>query len=82
MRIVTLSENAVSEDLAVRWDGLVGEWGLSILVVVDDHRILLDAGASISTVRNAESMGIDLFKVDKIVLSHGHWDHTGACGMY
>ena len=80
MRIVTLSENTVSENsgLAMRLSGGLGEWGLSILVEADDYKILLDTGASISAIRNAELMGIDLSGVDKIVLSHGHSDHTGG----
>ncbi|RZN73374.1 MAG: MBL fold metallo-hydrolase [Candidatus Methanolliviera hydrocarbonicum] len=80
MRIVTLSENTVSENSspAVMLGGGLGEWGLSILVEADDYKILLDTGASISAVHNAELMGIDLSGVDKIVLSHGHFDHTGG----
>ena len=79
MKIITLSENTVSENShpAVLMGG-IGEWGLSILVEVDDQRILLDTGASISAVHNAELMKIDLSGVDKIVLSHGHYDHTGG----
>ncbi len=40
--------------------------------------ILLDTGTSFSAVHNAETLGIDLSRVDKIVLSHGHYDHTGG----
>jgi len=80
MRITTLSENTVSENscLVVMLGGGLGEWGLSILVEADDQKILLDTGASISAVHNADLMGIDLSEVDKIVLSHGHFDHTGG----
>lgn len=80
MRITTLSENTVSENscLAVMLGGGLGEWGLSVLVEADDQKILLDTGASISAVHNADLMGIDLSEVDKIVLSHGHSDHTGG----
>jgi len=71
IKITTLSENTANI-------GYLAEWGLSILVTVDSLNILLDTGASISTVHNADKLGIDLSKVDKIVLSHGHYDHTGG----
>ena len=79
MRIVTLSENTVSENSSpVVLKAGIGEWGLSIMVEADGHNILLDTGANISAAHNAELMGIDLSRVDKIVLSHGHYDHTGG----
>ncbi|MBN1856612.1 MAG: MBL fold metallo-hydrolase [Dehalococcoidia bacterium] len=72
IRISTLAENTAS------WVDLLGEWGLSILVDTGDQRILLDTGSSDVTVRNAAAMGVDLSTIDKIVLSHGHFDHTGG----
>jgi 7,8-dihydropterin-6-yl-methyl-4-(beta-D-ribofuranosyl)aminobenzene 5'-phosphate synthase len=71
IRITTLSENTASY-------GILGEWGLSILVEVEDLRILVDTGLSFSAVHNAQKMGIDLSTIDRIVLSHGHADHTGG----
>ncbi|MFH1003545.1 MAG: MBL fold metallo-hydrolase, partial [Chloroflexota bacterium] len=59
---------------------LLAEWGLSILVETDGATVLLDAGRSLSVVNNTDVLGIDLDKIDKIVLSHGHFDHTG--GLY
>ncbi len=69
--ITTLSENTAGY-------GFLGEWGLSILVEADGKKVLMDAGAGISTVYNAERMGIDMASIDTIVLSHGHADHTGG----
>lgn len=71
VRITTLSENTANI-------GFLAEWGLSILVTTDNLNILMDTGASISTTYNADVLGVDLSKVDKIVLSHGHFDHTGG----
>jgi 7,8-dihydropterin-6-yl-methyl-4-(beta-D-ribofuranosyl)aminobenzene 5'-phosphate synthase len=71
-RIITLSENSV----AVPY--VMAEWGLSILVESPEGSILLDAGASTSVVHNADILGIDLCKIERIVLSHGHFDHTGG----
>lgn len=56
----------------------MGEWGLSILIETDEANILLDTGQSISASHNADILGIDLREIDKIVLSHGHYDHTGG----
>ena len=72
LRVSTLSENTASIG------EFLGEWGLSVLVEADTTKILLDTGATISAVHNAESLGINLSMIDKIVLSHGHYDHTGG----
>jgi 7,8-dihydropterin-6-yl-methyl-4-(beta-D-ribofuranosyl)aminobenzene 5'-phosphate synthase len=72
LRITTLSENTAG------MGEFLAEWGLSILIETDSLKILLDTGTSISAVHNAEALGIDLSKIDKIVLSHGHYDHTGG----
>jgi len=71
IKISTLSENTANF-------GFLAEWGLSLLVEVDEARILFDTGLSFSAVHNARLMGIDLSKIDCIVLSHGHADHTGG----
>ena len=71
IRITTLSENTANY-------GVIAEWGLSILVEVDETSILMDTGLSFSAVHNAGRMGVDLTTIDSIVLSHGHADHTGG----
>jgi 7,8-dihydropterin-6-yl-methyl-4-(beta-D-ribofuranosyl)aminobenzene 5'-phosphate synthase len=71
IRITTVSENTANF-------GFLAEWGLSILVEVDGMRILMDTGLSFSAAHNAKLMGIDLSTIDRIVLSHGHADHTGG----
>lgn len=71
IRISTLSENTASY-------GFLAEWGLSMLIEADGIRILMDTGRSFSAIHNAQLMGIDLATIDRIVLSHGHADHTGG----
>ncbi len=73
VRITTLSENTATF-------GFLAEWGLSILVEVEDKKILMDCGMSISAVNNAQLLGVDLSSINCIVLSHGHPDHTGGLG--
>ncbi|MFP4640826.1 MAG: MBL fold metallo-hydrolase [Dehalococcoidia bacterium] len=72
IKITTLSENTANTDR------MIAEWGLSILIDVDGFRILFDTGASFSTVYNAQLLGVDFSSIDKIVLSHGHFDHAGG----
>jgi 7,8-dihydropterin-6-yl-methyl-4-(beta-D-ribofuranosyl)aminobenzene 5'-phosphate synthase len=72
LRLTTLSENSVARG------NFLGEWGLSVLVETETGNILLDTGRSVSTTYNADTLGIDLRRIDKIVLSHAHYDHTGG----
>lgn len=56
-------------------DGFGSEHGLSFLIEADQKKILFDTGASDLYIKSALKLGIDLEEVDRIVLSHGHWDH-------
>ena len=56
----------------------LAEWGLSILVETDGVNVLLDTEKSMSTSNNANALDIDLGGINKIVLSHSHFDHTGG----
>ncbi|HEY41276.1 MAG TPA: MBL fold metallo-hydrolase [Dehalococcoidia bacterium] len=71
VRITTLSENTANY-------GFLGEWGLSILVEADGVQVLMDTGLNLSAAYNAQVMRLDLSTIDRIVLSHGHADHTGG----
>ncbi|MGA2122055.1 MAG: MBL fold metallo-hydrolase [Methanoregula sp.] len=62
---------------------LLAEHGLSCLVRVfagrSEHAILFDAGLSRDCLfHNTREMGLDLSAVEAVVLSHGHFDHTGG----
>jgi 7,8-dihydropterin-6-yl-methyl-4-(beta-D-ribofuranosyl)aminobenzene 5'-phosphate synthase len=71
IRITTLNENTAG-------GGCLAEWGLSMLVEADGLKILFDTGSGIAAIHNAQLLGVDLATVDRIVLSHGHYDHTGG----
>jgi len=62
-------------------DGFVCEHGLSFLLESDDAVILFDTGESGAFLDNAARMGCDLGKVTHVVLSHGHFDHSGGLGV-
>ena len=72
VRLTTLAENTAAES------GMLGEHGLCILVEAHGRRVLLDSGQTHTAVHNARALGVDLTRVDAIVLSHGHVDHTGG----
>jgi 7,8-dihydropterin-6-yl-methyl-4-(beta-D-ribofuranosyl)aminobenzene 5'-phosphate synthase len=70
--ITTLVENTAGNPL------VVGEWGQSLLIEADGNKILFDTGPTGMILKNAAAMGADLGSVNKIVISHGHYDHTGG----
>jgi len=55
-----------------------GEHGLAVLIETGTNRILFDAGPSDVVVHNLGLLGIHPRELDAIVLSHGHYDHTGG----
>ena len=58
------------------------EHGLSFLLEVGSKVILFDAGASEAAFRNAERLGLPWRRISRIVLSHGHQDHTGGLAAF
>ena len=58
--------------------GLLGGHGLALLVRTTGSCLLLDTGDSAETWENADRLGVDLGEVSCLVLSHGHYDHTGG----
>jgi 7,8-dihydropterin-6-yl-methyl-4-(beta-D-ribofuranosyl)aminobenzene 5'-phosphate synthase len=65
------------DDLCPR-RGLKGEHGLSLYIESDNSSLLFDSGSSDAYIKNAHFLGIDLSKLDAVVLSHGHYDHGGG----
>lgn len=72
VKLTVLSENRVSDP------NLQAEQGLAILVETEHDAILFDTGQTDVLLHNARTLNIDLSRVNKIVLSHGHYDHTGG----
>ncbi len=68
MEVKIILDNTVSN---LRPKGLIAEWGFSALV----GDVLFDTGQR-QTLENMRLLGIKDFSC--IVLSHGHYDHTGA----
>jgi 7,8-dihydropterin-6-yl-methyl-4-(beta-D-ribofuranosyl)aminobenzene 5'-phosphate synthase len=58
--------------------GLLAEHGISFLIESGNKKLLFDTGQGQALKHNAQCLGIHLESVDSIVLSHGHYDHTGG----
>ena len=72
MRIITLVENTCGHE------NCIAEHGLALYIETVKHKLLLDTGQTDAVVKNAEVLGIDLTAVDTVILSHGHYDHSGG----
>jgi len=60
-------------------EGIESDWGFSCLIEGMEKAILFDTGAKSDLLsRNADRLKVDLNKVDVIVISHNHGDHTGG----
>jgi 7,8-dihydropterin-6-yl-methyl-4-(beta-D-ribofuranosyl)aminobenzene 5'-phosphate synthase len=72
--VTTLVENSVAQS----GRGLLAEHGLSFYIEAGDRKILFDTGQNLAISNNARVLGIDLNQIDTVVLSHGHYDHSGG----
>lgn len=73
IRVTTLIENSMGEHLALK-----NEHGQSFCIETPEHTILFDTGQSDQFIHNAKRLRIDLSKIEFVVLSHGHYDHSGG----
>ena len=58
--------------------GLLAEHGFSVWVEVAGRRLLFDTGQGPALAGNPGKLGVALHAADTLVLSHGHYDHTGG----
>ncbi len=72
-----ISITCLVEDRATE-PGLHKEHGLSFWITADGHCILFDTGQGGALESNAHVLGVDLESAAAVVLSHGHYDHTGG----
>lgn len=60
-------------------EGGKADWGFSCLIEGAEKTILFDTGTkSDILLHNVDLLGVDLTKIDMIVISHNHGDHTGG----
>lgn len=72
MKIINLIENTKGSN------SCLFEHGLSFYIEVTGRKLLIDTGATEAFITNAQKLGVDLAKVDHMILSHGHYDHAGG----
>lgn len=72
VRLTVLIENSVSRPR------LLAEHGVSFYLQTARHTVLFDTGQSDVLRHNAQMLDLPLAAVDAVVLSHGHYDHTGG----
>jgi len=72
IRITTLVENTA------RGRDILAEHGLAFWIEAGPKRVLFDTGQGQVLAHNASKLGIPLQLAEAIVLSHGHYDHTGG----
>ncbi len=76
MKITTLTDNLVYKN------SLCAEHGLSLYIELEDNIILFDTGQSDIFYNNSKILGKDISKVNHLIISHGHYDHTGGIDTF
>ncbi len=72
MTVTVLIENTTHQP------NLIAQHGLSLWLEVGEEHVLIDTGQDGCFLQNAQTLGIDLAAITQVVLTHGHYDHTGG----
>jgi 7,8-dihydropterin-6-yl-methyl-4-(beta-D-ribofuranosyl)aminobenzene 5'-phosphate synthase len=73
VRLTVPCDNAVGPQL-----GLLGEHGFACFIETSSGNYLFDTGQGLALLNNCRVLGKDLGTVRGVILSHGHYDHTGG----
>ena len=77
VKFTILYDNYVFEE------GTDADWGFSCLIEGTEKTILFDTGTRSDILfRNIERLDVDVSKVEQIVISHDHGDHTGGLAAF
>lgn len=72
MKVINLIENIQGKQ------NVLFEHGLSFYIETEGHKLLVDCGQTVAFLENAKTLQVDLEKIDTVILSHGHYDHSGG----
>lgn len=72
MKVIFLVDNYVDKP------ELCAEHGFSCWIKYNEKNILFDVGQTENIYKNGKILGLDFSQLDCVVLSHGHYDHTGG----
>ncbi len=72
--------SVLCDNMAAMKEGIRAEHGFSAFLEWGDRKVLFDTGQSDIFWHNAEVMGCDVESAQKVLVSHGHYDHTGGLG--
>ncbi len=61
---------------------LNAEHGFSCIIETKRKRYLFDTGNSDLFMKNAQALNVNIVSLDGIIISHGHYDHTGGLMPY
>jgi len=75
MKVTVVIDNCIPPSLR---GPFLAEHGLALLIEEGASRILFDTGQTGAVVHNLSLLGIHPSSLDAVVLSHGHYDHTGG----
>ena len=76
MKVTVVIDNAIPFSSAKH--PFLAEHGLSLLIELSGKKVLFDAGQSSAVVSNLNLLGVRPSDLDMLVVSHGHFDHTGG----
>ena len=72
-RVTVICENSVQTPLPV-----IGEHGLSFYLEGVEGATVFDTGQGLGFMHNMKMLGKNFSSIQRVILSHGHYDHTGG----
>lgn len=72
VKVTVVVENTASGD------GMIPEHGICFWIEIGSTKVIFDTGQGGALLNNARILGVSLEQAEFVVLSHGHYDHTGG----